>query len=73
MLPLGLVNLVALAALYELRRLGDPYEESWLWGLAVIGGSWLVAVLAWAGTSLINPRVADNRPEVPLTAGPVDG
>src|SRR5687768_13433268 len=61
MLPLGLVNLVALAVLYELRAINDPQAASWLWGGIVFFGMWIVAALAWLGTSLANPLVTDNR------------
>jgi NADH-quinone oxidoreductase subunit H len=67
MLPLGLVNLVAQAALYELRAINDPQGTSWLWGAAVIVGAWLVAALAWLVTSMANPLVTDNRPRTDLS------
>ncbi|HZL89391.1 MAG TPA: NADH-quinone oxidoreductase subunit NuoH [Pirellulaceae bacterium] len=72
MLPLGLVNLVALAALYELRAINDPDGTSWLWGAVVYAGAWLVAVLAWLVTSLANPLVADNRPQLDTMTAEVD-
>ena len=72
MLPLGLVNLVALAALYELRAIYDPEGVSWLWGAVVYLGAWLVAALAWLGTSLANPLVTDNRPRTDLSGADVD-
>jgi NADH-quinone oxidoreductase subunit H len=73
MLPLGLVNLVALAALYELRAINDPQATSWLWGSAVVFGMWVVAALAWLGTSLANPLVTDNRPRLDTSPAEVDG
>jgi NADH-quinone oxidoreductase subunit H len=72
MLPLGLVNLVALAALYELRAIYDPDAASFLWGAIVYLGAWLVAALAWLVTSLANPLVTDNRPRTELSAADVD-
>jgi NADH-quinone oxidoreductase subunit H len=72
MLPLGLVNFVALAVLYELRALGDPDATSWLWGSIVFFGMWIVAALAWLGTSLANPLVTDNRPRLDVVSSEVD-
>lgn len=62
MLPLGVVNLIAVAVLWEIRLLLDPrLEKSWLaWALAA--PSWLVFLAAWGVTALIGPRIADNRP-----------
>ena len=73
MLPLGLVNLVALAVLYELRAINDPQAASWLWGGIVFFGMWIVAALAWLGTSLANPLVTDNRPRLDTLPAEVDG
>ena len=61
MLPLGLVNLVVLAVLYELRHVSDPQSTSGAWTLAILAGSWITFVLAWLVTALVNPRVTDNR------------
>ncbi|MEX2026382.1 MAG: NADH-quinone oxidoreductase subunit NuoH [Pirellulaceae bacterium] len=72
MLPLGLVNLVALAVLYELRAINDPQASSWLWGGIVFIGMWIVAGLAWLGMSLANPLVTDNRPRLDSVASEVD-
>ena len=52
MLPLGLVNLVALAFLYEYSS-HRP--------LVVFAGSWLTFLVAWTLTALVNPSVSDNR------------
>ncbi|HUE71300.1 MAG TPA: NADH-quinone oxidoreductase subunit NuoH [Pirellulaceae bacterium] len=73
MLPLGLVNVVALAVLYELRAINDPDAGSWLWGSIVLFGMWIVAALAWLGTSLVNPLVTDNRPRLDVLTSEVDG
>jgi NADH-quinone oxidoreductase subunit H len=66
MLPLGVVNLVAVAVLWELRLILDPrLERAWMaWALAV--PSWLVCIGAWWVTAVIAPRIADNRPLVDL-------
>jgi NADH-quinone oxidoreductase subunit H len=62
MLPLGIVNLVALAILYEARQTSDPGGTSLGWSLAIIAGSWLTAIVAWGITAVTNPLVTDNRP-----------
>ena len=61
MLPLGLVNFLALAILYELRQWSDPQASSSGWTLAIFAGSWLTFIVAWTVTALVNPLVADNR------------
>jgi NADH-quinone oxidoreductase subunit H len=72
MLPWGLVNLVALAVLYELRTMSDPTGTSWLWSAIVLLGMWLVAALAWLGTTLVNPLVTDNRPRLDMISSDID-
>jgi NADH-quinone oxidoreductase subunit H len=56
MLPLGLVNLVAVAVLVELRERLD------LSVLQAAGIGWGVAIAAWLVTALAAPKIADNRP-----------
>ncbi|HMC11471.1 MAG TPA: NADH-quinone oxidoreductase subunit NuoH [Pirellulaceae bacterium] len=63
MLPLGLVNLVALAILYEARQVNDPQGLSFGWTMAIFAGSWLTFFLAWMITAIANPLVTDNRPQ----------
>jgi NADH-quinone oxidoreductase subunit H len=63
MLPLGIVNLVALAILYEARQINDPDGTSSNWTLLIFAGSWLTFLVAWLVTAIINPLVADNRPQ----------
>src|SRR5687768_2565169 len=72
MLPLGLVNLVAIAVLYEARQVYDPAERSLLWTIGIIVGSWAVFAIAWIITSLANPLVTDNRPRRDLSPATVD-
>src|SRR5262245_58319897 len=52
MLPLGLVNVVALAVLYELRHQNDRYGQSIAWTAGIIAASWLVFVVSWTVTAL---------------------
>ena len=72
MLPLGLANFVAIAILYELRKVNDPTESSLAWTIGIIAASWLVFGVAWIATSLSNPLVTDNRPRRDLSAAGVD-
>jgi len=58
MLPLGMVNLAAVAVFNEFSGNSTP------WMLAVAG--WLVLAAAWIATALIAPRIADNRPRAEL-------
>ncbi len=60
MLPLGMVNLVAVAVLEELRTLLG-WEESWTGGLILIAASWAVCLAAWFFVAWAAPLVTDNR------------
>jgi NADH-quinone oxidoreductase subunit H len=62
MLPLGLVNFLALAILYEARQASDPQGMSTAWTIGIIAASWIVFALAWIATAFFNPLVTDNRP-----------
>src|SRR5690606_15126898 len=63
MLPLGLINLVAVAVLEQLKisfvipALG-PTASAWL---MIIPG-FIVAIVAWLAVAFAGPRIADNRP-----------
>jgi len=63
MLPLGLVNLLAVAALVEyehVRSLEGETTSAWL----VIGIGWAVALVAWILAALLVPLHTDNRPRM---------
>ncbi|MDG2384938.1 MAG: NADH-quinone oxidoreductase subunit NuoH [Pirellulaceae bacterium] len=61
MLPLGVVNLVAVAILSELSHPNQFGEQlNWFYCSAV---GWLVALSAWAIVAAIGPLVTDNRPQ----------
>jgi NADH-quinone oxidoreductase subunit H len=64
MLPMGIINLVALAIMYEYRQLHDPEGQSLSWALAIMAGSWLVFFVAWPLMALINPLITNNQPVV---------
>ena len=66
MLPLGMVNLVAVAALYEYRQYYDPAGHSLSWTVFILLGSWITLFAAWTIMALANPAVADNRPQTRL-------
>jgi NADH-quinone oxidoreductase subunit H len=59
MLPLGLINFVAVAIFDQLLVVwgGGTALQLFLAGL-----SWIVCVVAWLGVSYFGPLVADNRP-----------
>ena len=63
MLPLGLVNLVMVAVLYEIQR-----EVS----LLTIAIAWIVCIGSWLGITIAGPLVADNRPRVDLSPYEID-
>ncbi len=57
MLPLGMVNLVAVALLEELAGGWPP--------LALVAAGWLVAIVAWVGSAYAGPLITQNRPTPP--------
>jgi NADH-quinone oxidoreductase subunit H len=72
MLPLGIVNFVAMAIFYELRTNLDPNWTDWGWEFGIIGLAWLTAVVAWFVTSLAGTIIADNTPRHDLDPHVVD-
>jgi NADH-quinone oxidoreductase subunit H len=76
-LPLGLVNFIAVAILEEARhvygpRVGINEPASVGWTLGIIAAGWIVFALAWIVTSLANPLVTDNRPRRDLSPLEID-
>lgn len=66
MLPLGLVNLVAVAAMYEYRQYYDPAGTSLSWTAFILLMSWITFIVAWTVMAFANPTVTDNRPQTRL-------
>jgi NADH-quinone oxidoreductase subunit H len=69
MLPLGLVNLVAVAAVVEyqhVRKLEELPTSVWL----AIGVGWAVALLGWTVAALLAPLHTDNRPRLDVFRPP---
>lgn len=63
MLPLGLVNLVAVAILVEF--FADSLTVSnFAQAALVMGGMWLLAIVAWLTAAAITPLATDNRPRL---------
>jgi NADH-quinone oxidoreductase subunit H len=62
MLPLGVVNLVTLAILYEARHVNDPQAMSFGWTAVIFAGSWITFFVTWTVMALVNPLASDNRP-----------
>jgi NADH-quinone oxidoreductase subunit H len=68
MLPLGLVNLVAVAAVLEYEHAaGEPTPGGT--GLAIAIG-WGIAVVAWIVAAWLAPLHTDNRPRIDALAPP---
>jgi hypothetical protein len=72
MLPLGLVNFIAIAVLLEARDVYAVPENQFQWTVGIIVTSWIVFAVAWFITAASNPLVADNRPRRNLSRFEVD-
>jgi NADH-quinone oxidoreductase subunit H len=63
MMPLGLVHLVTMAILVEVR---DVYQHQGTWSSEkewlLVAAAWIVAFAAWAIAALAQPLETDNRP-----------
>ena len=59
MLPLGIVNFVAVAVFDQLR---DLWGGSLFTNLLLVAASWGVCLGSWLVVSYAGPLVADNRP-----------
>jgi len=62
MLPLGLVNLVAVAVMAEYAERLAPQLGISTTALVVLCG-WLVLILGWVGAAAVAPLHSDNRPQ----------
>ncbi len=69
MLPLGLVNVVALAFWIEFGRSRFTGSAEWI-AMAIWG--WLVLVVAWFLTTVLVPAEPDNRPRLGPVAADLD-
>jgi NADH-quinone oxidoreductase subunit H len=77
MLPLGLVNFLAIAILEEVRHVYAPRPSlstggNLAWTLGIAAAAWAVFVLAWLAMALFNPLVTDNRPRRDLSPLEID-
>jgi NADH-quinone oxidoreductase subunit H len=69
MLPLGLVNLLAVACLVELehqRRLEGASGQP----LLTVGVGWVVAIVAWMAAAYLVPLHSDNQPRLEALTAP---
>jgi NADH-quinone oxidoreductase subunit H len=73
MLPLGIVNFVAVAVFQEARTVWGPQHSfDFTWDVGLAAASWVVCIVSWLVVSMIGPIVADNRPRLALDSGRVD-
>ncbi len=69
MLPLGLINFVAVATLQQVQlALTGSVGQSWL----MVPVAWVIAIVAWVGINIAAPLVADNRPRRDLDSWEID-
>jgi NADH-quinone oxidoreductase subunit H len=69
MLPLGLVNLIALAAVIEYqhaRQLENLPPEPWL----TVGVGWVMAIAGWMAAGWLAPSHSDNHPRMDALSPP---
>ncbi len=71
MLPLGLVNLVAVASVYEILH-DEPELGAGERVVLVVGVGWAVALVGWICAALTAPLHTDNRPRRDLFSRPDD-
>ena len=70
MLPLGIANLVVVAALYELRAAFDPENQSAMfWDWVMLGPTWLTCIVGWLAVAYGGALVTDNTPRRDLSPG----
>jgi hypothetical protein len=71
MLPLGILNLVAVAVVQEMQH--NTAQSSSLTGtLIAVAVGWVVLIGGWMGVAISNPLVTDNRPRRNLSSAEVD-
>lgn len=70
MLPLGILNLVAVAVVEELRHGKSSSDFTWTMIAVVVG--WVVLIVGWLAVAFANPLVTDNRPRRDLSTAEVD-
>lgn len=69
MLPLGLINFVAVALLQQLQLvLTGTMGQTWL----MVPVAWGVAIASWVGITWAAPMIADNRPRRELDSWEID-
>ncbi len=71
MLPLGLINLVAVACVTESEQLGWLGQGTWNQLIVPLVG-WSVAIVSWMVVAWLAPLVTDNRPRMDLRRHGID-
>ena len=67
MLPLGILNLVAVAVVQEFTKSGTVNGT-----IIAIAVGWTVLIGGWLGVAISNPLVTDNRPRRDLSVAEID-
>ena len=70
MLPLGILNLVAVAVVEELGHNKSNTDSTWTVVAIIVG--WAVLLAGWLVVAFANPLVTDNRPRRDLSTAEVD-
>lgn len=67
MLPLGILNLVAVAVVQEFTK-----SDSFNGQLVAVAVGWTVLIGGWLMVAISNPLVTDNRPRRDLSVAEID-
>ena len=70
MLPLGLINFVAVAVIDQVKTISGNSSQGMELLCAAV--AWGVCIAAWVGISLAGPLVADNRPRLDMDSFDID-
>ena len=71
MLPLGVLNFLAVAILTELAAHAGPCsDDASIWIVCLVG--WGVMLVGWAVVAMARPLITDNRPRAALGRFEID-
>lgn len=72
MLPLGMVNLLVVAILNEVRLAYDPHATNVIWDWSLVLPGWVACIAAWIAVAYSGTVVTDNSPRQDLDVTAID-